>query len=67
MTEKIYIQDNDKLREATAKEIAQLEEIRTAHNLIEAERLARIEAKESAFAKLKKIGLTDEEIEALLP
>jgi hypothetical protein len=75
MTEKIYIGIDDKkveLRgaeheaflEQQAKDQAdEAERLR----LIEAEQTAKAEARESAMAKLKKLGLTDDEIAALVP
>jgi hypothetical protein len=71
MSEIIYVQIGDKKRKATAEEIAQFEkdaaEAEEAKRLIEAEQQAKEAAKASAMAKLKKLGLTDEEIEALVP
>jgi hypothetical protein len=71
MPETIYIQDNGKKRKATAAEIAQFEkdaaEILEREKLFEAETTAKAEARESAMAKLKKLGLTDDEIAALVP
>jgi hypothetical protein len=43
------------------------EEVETEKNRIEAEQTAKAEARESAMAKLKKLGLTDDEIAALVP
>jgi Holliday junction resolvasome RuvABC DNA-binding subunit len=71
MSETIYIHDNGKKRKATAEEIAQLEkdqvEAVEREKLFEAEQTAKAEARESAMAKLKKLGLTDDEIAALVP
>jgi ribosomal protein L9 len=71
MSETIYIQDNGKKRKATADELAQFEKDRAEYEAeqsrIEAEQLAKAEARESAMAKLKKLGLTDDEIAALVP
>jgi predicted negative regulator of RcsB-dependent stress response len=71
MSEIIYVQDNGKKRKATAEEIAQFEKDQAEYaeqaRLIEAEQTAKAEARESAMAKLKKLGLTDDEIAALVP
>jgi predicted DNA binding protein len=71
MSEIIYISDNGKKRKATAEEIAQFEkdqaEALEAQKLFEAEQQAKEAARASAMDKLKKLGLTDEEIEALVP
>jgi hypothetical protein len=70
MSETIYIQDGNKKRKATAEEIAQFEkdaaEALQAQRLIEAETTAKAQAKESAMAKLRKLGLTDDEIAGLM-
>jgi len=71
MSETIYIQEDNKKRKATAEEIAQLEkdwaEQAERERLIEAETTAKELARQSAMDKLKKLGLTDEEISALVP
>jgi hypothetical protein len=71
MSETIYVQVNDKKRKATAEEIAQFEKDRQAEleiqRLIEAEQTKKDADRESAMAKLKKLGLTDDEIAALVP
>ena len=70
MSETIYIQDNDKKRKATIEEIAQFEKDRAEYEaqkrLIEAAEKEKAEKKESANNKLKALGLTDSEVEALL-
>jgi hypothetical protein len=70
MSEIIYVMEDGKKREATAKEIAQIEkdqaEDAEAQRLIEAETTAKAQAKESAMAKLRKLGLTDDEIAGLI-
>jgi len=70
MSETIYISDNGKKRKATAEEIAQFEKDRAEQlereRLIEAETTAKAEAKESGMAKLRKLGLTDDEIAGLI-
>ena len=71
MSETIYVQIGDKKRKATAEEIAQIKkdaaEAQERERLIEAEQQAKEDAKASAMAKLKVLGLTDEEISSLLP
>jgi hypothetical protein len=70
MSETIYVQDNDKRRKATAEEIEQFEKDRleseTEKSRIEAETTAKAEAKASAMAKLAALGLSDEEIQAII-
>jgi ribosomal protein L13E len=71
MSETIYVSEDGKKRKATAEEIAQFEKdaIKTAERekLIEAEQTKKDADRESAMAKLKKLGLTDDEIAALVP
>ena len=75
MSDKIYIGVNDKKVELKGVELkAFLEqqakdqaEALEAQRLIEAEQQAKEAARASAMDKLKKLGLTDEEIEALVP
>ena len=71
MSEIIYVQVGDKKRKATAQEIAQIEkdqaEALEAQRLFEAETTKKDADRESAMAKLKKLGLTDDEIAALVP
>jgi predicted DNA binding protein len=70
MSQIIYVQIDDKKRKATADEIAQFEkdqaEALEAKRLIEAAEKEKAEKKESATNKLKALGLTDAEVEALL-
>jgi hypothetical protein len=70
MSETIYIQDGLKKRKATAEEIAQFEKDRAEYEaqqkLIEAAEKEKADKKESATNKLKVLGLTDSEVEALL-
>jgi predicted DNA binding protein len=70
MSEIIYVQDGDKKRKATTEEIAQIEKDRAEYEaqqrLIEAAEKEKAEKKESATNKLKALGLTDSEVEALL-
>lgn len=70
MNETIYVMEDGKKRKATAEELAQFEkdaaEYEAQKRLIEAEQQAKEEAKASAMAKLATLGLTDEEISALI-
>jgi len=74
MSEKIYIGINDKKIELKGKELEDfLAEREETHRLFleekklfEAEQQAKAEAKASAMAKLATLGLTDEEISALI-
>jgi hypothetical protein len=70
MSETIYIQENGKKRKATTEEITQMEKDRAEQlereKLFEAETTAKAQAKESAMAKLRKLGLTDDEIAGLI-
>ena len=70
MSEIIYVQDGNKKRKATTEEIAQLEkdqvEALEREKLFEAADKEKAEKKESATNKLKALGLTDSEVEALL-
>jgi Holliday junction resolvasome RuvABC DNA-binding subunit len=70
MSEAIYVHDSGKKRKATAEEIAQIEkdqaEALEAQKLFEAEQTAKAEARESAMAKLAALGLSDEEIQAII-
>jgi len=70
MSETIYIFEDGKKRKATAEEIAQFEKDRAEYEaqarLIEAAEKEKAEKKESATNKLKALGLTDSEVEALL-
>ncbi len=71
MSETIYVMEDKKKRKATAEEIAQIEKDRAkaleAQKLFEAEQTKKEADRESAMAKLKKLGLTDDEIAALVP
>ncbi len=71
MSEKIYIGINDKKIElkgaALDAFLEQQAKDEEQARLIEAEQQAKAEARESAMAKLKKLGLTDDEIAALVP
>lgn len=70
MSEIIYVGENNKKRKATAEEIAQFEkdklEAEEQQRLFEAEQTAKAEAKASAMAKLAALGLTDDEVQALV-
>ena len=70
MSEIIYIQEDGKRRKATAEEITQFEkdaaEAAERERLIEAEQTAKAEAKASAMAKLAALGLSDEEVQAII-
>jgi hypothetical protein len=65
MTEKIFVQEDGEMREATEAELAQFELDRKAEELRVQEQDAREAARQSALAKLAAIGLTEEEIGAL--
>jgi hypothetical protein len=71
MSEKIYIGIDDKRVEAKGEVLDEILKTRAdweaEQRLIEAEQTAKAEARESAMAKLKKLGLTDDEIAALVP
>jgi hypothetical protein len=70
MSETIYVSEDGKKRKATAEEIAQFEKDRAEYEaqqkLFEAEQTAKAEARESAMAKLAALGLSDEEIQAII-
>ena len=70
MTEKIYYQDETGKHEAKGKKLEEIlswqADIEAEQRLIEAETTAKAEAKESAMAKLRKLGLTDDEIAGLI-
>jgi DNA-binding NarL/FixJ family response regulator len=63
----LIIQINDEIREATNEETAVIELQRQAAAAHEAEQAAQLLAKESARAKLAALGLTNQEIAALVP
>jgi hypothetical protein len=71
MSEIIYVQEDSKRRKATAAEVAQMEKDRAEYEAeqsrIEAETAKKQADRESAMAKLSKLGLTEDEIAALVP
>jgi len=70
MTDKIYIQINDKKQEAKGEQLEYIlqaqAEAQAESNRIETEQQAKANAKQSAMNKLKALGLTDNEIEGLM-
>ena len=64
MTHKVQI--DDVVRDATPEEVARFEAMAAEAEAQEQALLAVVAAKESAKAKLAAIGLTDEEIAALV-
>jgi hypothetical protein len=70
MTEKIYYGDETGRHEAKGKKLEEILKAQSdAENYlsrIEAETTAKAEAKESGMAKLRKLGLTDDEIAGLI-
>ena len=70
MSEKVYVQIGDKRMEAKGEVLEQIlkdqAENAESKRLIEAETTAKAQAKESAMAKLRKLGLTDDEIAGLI-
>ena len=71
MTDKIYIGIDDKRIEAKGDQLEYIlqaqAEAQAEQSRIEAEQQAKEAARESAMAKLKALGLTDDEISALVP
>jgi hypothetical protein len=70
MSDKIYVQIGNKKVEAKGEVLEQIEKDRLQGEenarLIEAAEKEKAEKKESATNKLKALGLTDAEVEALL-
>jgi sugar-specific transcriptional regulator TrmB len=70
MEEIIYIQDASKKRKATAEEVAQFKKDEAAEaqrlSLLQSELKAQEELKQSAIAKLAKLGLTEDEAKAVI-
>jgi hypothetical protein len=71
MSDKIYIGIDDKRVEAKGEVLQQILADRVAYEAeqsrIEAEQTKKDADRESAMGKLKKLGLTDDEIAALVP
>jgi type VI protein secretion system component Hcp len=71
MSDKIYIGIDDKRIEAKGEQLDYIlkaqAEAQESQRLIEAEQTKKDADRESAMAKLKKLGLTDDEIAALVP
>lgn len=61
------VQIDDEIREATSDEMARIEAQKAAAAEQEAALAAQQAAKQSARAKLAALGLTDEEVAALIP
>jgi hypothetical protein len=70
MSEKIYIHKNNKRIEAKGADLDYIlqsqAEAQAEQSRIEAETTAKAEAKERGMAKLRKLGLTDDEIAGLI-
>jgi hypothetical protein len=70
MSDKIYIQENGKVKEAKGEQLEYIlktqAESQEATILIEAENQAKKELKQSAIAKLAKLGLTEDEAKAVI-
>jgi SOS response regulatory protein OraA/RecX len=70
MSEKIYIGIDNKRIEAKGEVLEQIlkdqAEALEAQRLFEAETTAKAEAKASAMAKLAALGLSDEEVQAII-
>jgi len=64
MTHRVQI--DDVVRDATPEEVAQFEAMAAEAEAQEQALLAAVAAKESAKAKLAALGLTDEEINAII-
>jgi hypothetical protein len=71
MSEKIYYGDENGRHEAKGKQLEYIlqaqADAQEAQKLFEAEQTKKDADRESAMAKLKKLGLTDDEIAALVP
>jgi Holliday junction resolvasome RuvABC DNA-binding subunit len=69
--EDVYLFDGIKKRKATASELVQFEkdrlEAEQQKRLLKAAEQEKKEKRESAVNKLKALGLTDEEVDALIP
>jgi type VI protein secretion system component Hcp len=70
MSDKIYIGIDNKRIEAKGEQLDYIlqaqADAQESQRLIEAETTAKAQAKESAMAKLRKLGLTDDEIAGLI-
>ena len=70
MADKIYIGVNDKRIEAKGEVLENLlqaqAEAQAEQSRIEAEQTAKAEAKASAMAKLAALGLSEEEVQAII-
>jgi uncharacterized protein involved in exopolysaccharide biosynthesis len=70
MSDKIYVQIADKKQEMKGEALENFEAFRNEqaelNSRIEAEQQKKEQDKESAMAKLKKLGLTDDEISSLI-
>ncbi len=71
MTDKIYILENGKKQELKGEALENFQTFRNEqaelNSRIEAEQTKKEADRESAMGKLKKLGLTDDEIAALVP
>ena len=71
MTDKFYIQIGNKKQEAKGEQLQEIlqaqKEMANNLSLLEAEQQAKEAARKSAMDKLAKLGLTEEEIAALVP
>ena len=61
------VQIADEIRQATEAEAAIIENIQTSVAKLEAQQTSQALARQSARAKLAALGLTDDEINALIP
>ena len=70
MTDKIYIGLNDKKIEAKGAELETIlkyrAEAEAEQKRVEAEQQAKEAARQSAIAKLSKLGLTEDEVQAIV-
>ena len=70
MSEKLYYQNGNKREELKGKALEDFlqfqAEAQESQRLIEAEQTAKAEAKASAMAKLAALGLSEEEVQAII-
>jgi hypothetical protein len=70
MTEKVYIGIDNKKIEAKGEQLEYIlqtqAEVQESQRLIETQNLAKEELKQSAIAKLAKLGLTEDEAKAVI-